>query len=94
MLTRKEIKEEQKKGCDIQPRYRCQYCGNKLFFEISKRGFNVVCPMCQVLTKAHATRQSAILSGLRGGEIYDLESFTGSYVQMSCVPEPDSGDDE
>ena len=52
MLARCEIKAEIKKGVDIDSRYRCQYCGNKLFFDITRLGFSVICPMENHLQKS------------------------------------------
>ena len=83
MLAKCEIKAEIKKGVDIDSRYRCQYCGNKLFFDITRLGFSVICPMCQVLTKSHTDRINAIVAGIRQGKIHDLDRFTGNGVQMS-----------
>lgn len=94
MLAKCEIRAEKKKGVDIDSRYRCQYCGNKLFFDITKYGFSVICPMCQVLTRSHRDRISAIMAGIRQGYIYDLESFSGSFLQMSEVRESCEDNDE
>lgn len=92
MLAKCEVKAELKKGTNIDSRYRCQYCGNKLFFDITKHGFSVICPVCQVLTESHQDRIDAIVAGIRHGKIFDLDRFTGNRVQMSDVCRED-GDD-
>ena len=89
MLNRIQIRRETKKGLEINPRYRCQYCGNKLLYNITKLGFSILCPMCKVLTVSYQTREQALKGGLAIGKIFDLDRFTGNRVQMSSMRHDD-----
>ena len=85
MLSIFEINKEKKLGTDVPSRYRCQYCGNKLTYNITKLGFSIICPVCMVLIPSMSSRNIAIKKGIKDGRIFDLESFAGNGVQMSCV---------